>query len=213
MKEEELSNGMHWLTESLRPCPHSWVMESLNMTRIAKNVVNLLEKTMKFWWVKLTCGAERLGEVPIKRGIFQGDALPPLLFVPSPYLWHTYWEQLNEFRTGEKLNHLLLMDDFKLYSKKDRALDSLIQTVRIFSEDIGMEFGIDKCAMLVMQKRKIEKSYGIPLPNDKVIKSLEKGESYKHLGVLEADEVMVNEMKDKVEKECYRRVRKVSEKS
>ena len=105
------------------------------------------------------------------------------------------------------------MDDFKLYSKKDRALDSLIQTVRIFSEDIGMEFGIDKCAMLVMQKRKIEKSYGIPLPNDKVIKSPEKGESYKHLGVLEADEVMVNEMKDKVEKECYRRVRKVSEKS
>ena len=105
------------------------------------------------------------------------------------------------------------MDDFKLYSKKDRALDSLIQTVRIFSEDIGMEFGIDKCAMLVMQKRKIEKSDSIPLPNDKVIKSLEKGESYKHLGVLEADEVMVDEMKDKVEKECYRRVRKVSKKS
>ena len=34
----------------------------------------------------------------------------------------------------------------------------------------------------------------------KVIKSLER-ESYKYLGVLEADEVMVNEMKDKVKKE------------
>ena len=42
----------------------------------------------------------------------------------------------------------------------------------------------------------------------KVIKSLE-GESYKYLGVLEAGEVMVNEMKDKVKKEYYRRVRKV----
>ena len=45
------------------------------------------------------------------------------------------------------------------------------------------------------------KSDGTQLPNDKVIKSLEDKESYKYLGVLEADEVMVNEMKDKVKKE------------
>ena len=45
------------------------------------------------------------------------------------------------------------------------------------------------------------KSDDIQLPNDKVIKSLEDKESYKYLGVLEADEVMVNEMKDKVKKE------------
>ena len=74
-----------------------------------------------------------------------------------------------------------------------------------------MQFGINKCAILVMKKRKIVKSHGIHLPNDKVIKSLEEGESYKYLGVLEADEVMVNEMKDKVKKAYYRRVRKVLE--
>ena len=45
----------------------------------------------------------------------------------------------------------------------------------------------------------------------KIIKSLEEGESYNYLGVLEADDVMVNEMKDKVKKEYYRRVRKVLE--
>ena len=59
------------------------------------------------------------------------------------------------------------------------------------------------------QKRgKIIKLDGIELPNDKVIKSLEEGESYKYLGVLEADKVMVNEMKDKVKKEYYRRARR-----
>ena len=63
--------------------------------------------------------------------------------------------------------------------------------------------------MLVMRKGKIVKSDGIQLPNDKVIKSLEEGESYKYLGVLEADEVIVNEMKDKVKKTYYRRVRKL----
>ena len=49
------------------------------------------------------------------------------------------------------------------------------------------------------------------MPNNKVITSLEEGESYKNLGRPGADEVMVNEMKDKVEKEYYRSVRKVLE--
>ena len=55
----------------------------------------------------------------------------------------------------EKINHLLFMDDLKLYSRSEKGLDSLVQTVRVFSEDIGMEFGIEKCAMLVMEKGKI----------------------------------------------------------
>ena len=49
------------------------------------------------------------------------------------------------------------------------------------------------------------------MPNDKVIKSLEEGESYKYLGMIKADEVMVNEMNDKVKKEYCRRVRKMLE--
>ena len=54
---------------------HFWVIESLHMMGIAKNVVNALGKMIKFWRVELTCGFETLREVPIKRGIFQGDAL------------------------------------------------------------------------------------------------------------------------------------------
>ena len=46
------------------------------------------------------------------------------------------------------------MDDLKLYSQSKKGLDSLVQTVRVFNEDIGMEFGIEKCAMLVMEKRR-----------------------------------------------------------
>ena len=64
-----------------------------------------------------------------------------------------------------------------------------------------MQIGIDKCVMLAMKKGKMVKSDGIQFLNDKVIKSLEEGDSYKYLGVLEADEVMVNEMNDKVKKE------------
>ena len=63
----------------------------------------------------------------------------------------------------EKINHFLFMDDLKLYSRSEKGLDSLGQSVRVFSEDIRMEFGIEKCAMLVMEIGKIVKSVGIEL--------------------------------------------------
>ena len=107
------------------------------------------------------------------------------------------------------MNHLLFMGDLKLYSRSKKGLASLVQTVRVFSEDIGTEFGIKKCAMLVMEKGKIVKSVGIELPYGKVIKSLQEGESYKYLGILEADKFLEERMKLNVSKEYIRRLRKV----
>ena len=87
-------------------------------------------------------------------------------------------------------------------------MDSLIETVRVFSEDIGMKFGIEKCVMLVMEKGKIVKSVGIELPDGKVIKSLQEGESYMYLGILETDKFLEEKMKLNVSKEYIRRLRK-----
>ena len=100
----------------------------------------------------------------------------------------------------EKINHLLFMVE---------RIGPLVQTVRVFSEDIGMEFGIEKCDMLVVEKGKIVKSVGIELPDGKVIKSLQEGESYKYLGILEADKFLEERRKLNVSKEYIRRLRKV----
>ena len=123
----------------------------------AKNVVNFLGKMMKSWRVVLTCGAETLREVPIKTGIFQGNALSQLLFVIALISLTQILRTADpgyEFQTGETINHLLFIYDLRLYSINERTLDSLIQTVRIFSIDIGIQFGIDKYAMLVMKSGK-----------------------------------------------------------
>ena len=45
-----------------------------------------------------------------------------------------------------------------------------------------MEFGVEKCVMLAIEKGEIVKSVGIELPDGRVIKSLQEGESYKYLG-------------------------------
>ena len=72
-----------------------------------------------------------------------------------------------------------------------------------------MEFGIEKCAMLVMEKGKIVKSVGIELPGSKVIKSLQEGESYKCLGILQADKFLKEKMKFIISKDYIRRLGKV----
>ena len=64
------------------------------------------------------------------------------------------------------------MDYLKFYSQSEKGLDSSVQTVRVFSKDIGMKFRIEKYPMVVMEKGKIVKSAGIELPDGKVIKSL-----------------------------------------
>ena len=56
-----------------------------------------------------------------------------------------YWA-FNGFARSLKINPLLFMDDWKLYAKKLNQLDSLIKTVRIFSNDIWIKFGIEKCS-------------------------------------------------------------------
>ena len=64
-----------------------------------------------------------------------------------------------------------------------------------------MEFYIERCAMLVMEKGKIVKSVGIELPGGRVIKSLQEGECYKYFVILEADKFLEKKMKLNVSKE------------
>ena len=51
------------------------------------------------------------------------------------------------------------MDDLNLYSRSEKGWDSLIQTVCVFREDIGMEFGIEKCAVSNGERKDCEVSW------------------------------------------------------
>ena len=193
--------------------PHSWIIQCLDLFGVAENIKSLLMNSMEKWKVMLCSGNSELGEVKIKRGIFQGDSFSPLMFVLALILLSLILRKAKaayEFsESKEKINHLLFMDDLKLYNRSEKGLNTSVQTVYVFSENIGMEFGMEKCAMLVMKKGKIVKSVGIELPNGKVLKSLQEGESYKYLGILEIDKFLEQKMKLNVSKEYIRRLRKV----
>ena len=74
-----------------------------------------------------------------------------------------------------------------------------------------MEFGIEKCAMLVMKSGKRHMTDGMELANHDKIRRFGEEETYKYLGILEADTIKQVEMKDKIQNEYLGRTRKLLE--
>ena len=83
----------------------------------------------------------------------------------------------------------MYMDDIKLFAKNEKELKTLIYAVRIYLQDIGVEFGIEKCARLVMKSGKRYLTDGMELLNQDKIRTLGEKETYKYLGIFEADTI------------------------
>ena len=76
---------------------------------------------MKNWRVELTAGGKSLAEAKIQSRIFQGDALSPLQFIiammPLNHVLRKYAAGYKLSRSQEKINHVMYMDDIKLFAK------------------------------------------------------------------------------------------------
>ena len=187
--------------------PHSWIFKCLQMYKIHP-VLTFMEESMSQWKTNMTLvhkeGILETGPIGIKRGIFQGDSLSPLLFTMSlnplsQELQKTgYGYQLDE---QTKINHLFYVDDLKLYGTSDNQLTVLINTVKNISDDIKMEFGLDKCAKASFKRGKKVSAEGIPLNDNQVIQDLDQAETYKYQGMEEGEGVQHHKMKVKIRKE------------
>ena len=177
--------------------PHSWIIKSLKLAQVAQNVIAFVERSIMSWTTDLTSCGQTLGTVKVRRGIFLGDSLSQLLFVLCmiPLIKILRKAKAGYMLDDIKVNHLLFMDDLKLFAKNEKELDSLVSTVQVFSRDIGMEFGIKKCGVTVLKRGKLSKTEGIQLVNMETIKEVCE-EGYKYLGILELDKVKEKEMKD-----------------
>ena len=58
------------------------------------------------------------------------------------------------------------------FAKNEKELETLIHTVRRYSQDIGIEFGMEKCAMLIMKSGKWHLTDGMELPKQDKIRTL-----------------------------------------
>lgn len=86
------------------------------------------------------------------------------------------------------------MHVWKLYSKTEVEMNNLVNKLKIFSNGIGMQFGIYNSSALILYLS----SEGIQLSNDHILKEINMDESYKYLGVLEADDVKDEIMRERM---------------
>jgi hypothetical protein len=130
--------------------PHGWIIKSLELIGFNNRVISFVKKVMPHCTTRMCLHAEqkliKTEYINVKYVIFQGDSLSPLLFY---ICLNPLTEQLNRLNTGyeehtkkTKISHMLYMDDSKLIAKSEEELQRQILTVKTFSYDIHMEFGL-----------------------------------------------------------------------
>ena len=208
-KKRHTNLGIAWIDykKAYDMLPHSWTLASLEFVQVSDNILEFVKRSMANWQTELTSCGESLVKVNIRRGIFQDDSLSPLFFVICMVPLTDVLRKAKARYTlggGEKINHLLFMDDLKLYRKSENEIKGLVTTVEAFSQNIGMEFGIKKCGVIFMNREKVKSTDGIELPSSEKIREIVE-DGYKYMEILEYDRVKKQEIKDKFRNEHFRR--------
>ena len=83
IKSRNNNLAMAWIDykKTYEMVSHSWIIECLDLFGVAANIKSLLVNSMEKWNVTLCSENSELGEVEIKRDIFQEDSLSTLVFV------------------------------------------------------------------------------------------------------------------------------------
>ena len=77
------------------------------------------------------------------------------------------------------------------------------------SDDIKMEFGLDKCAKASFKRGNKVSAEGIPMNDNQVMQDLDQAETYKHLRMEGGEGVQHHKMKVKIRKEYKRKIKLV----
>ena len=85
------------------------------------------------------------------------------------------------------------MDDLKLIVNSEEELQKEIQTVKNFSYDIHIEFGLEKCANVTFKRDKLTHSQNLVMDTNREIQEPEQEKMYKYLGIEEIYGINLND--------------------
>ena len=113
--------------------------------RTFRENLKIFKQSIKKQTTNLESNRESLRLVDIRRGVFQRDSLSSLLFLICLIPMSTLLRRTKQGYSLNKslkngTNHLLYMDDLKLYEKNQKDLESLVETMLIFTDDVRMRF-------------------------------------------------------------------------
>ena len=88
-----------------------------------------------------------------------------------------------------------------MIAKSEEELQKQIQIVKIFSDDIHMEYGLEKCAKIAFKRGKPVHSQNLVIDINREIQELEEGKTCKYLGIEESEGMQNQQTKERLKQE------------
>lgn len=161
---------------------HQYLIDCLNEIRIPECIVESVKRMLDLQNTRIHLRNEMIGQVKIENGIMQGDSLSPLLFVivmePVSRMLNRKCSMIEVDEVMNR-NHLIFVDDIKLFAISTEQLENICQVTKDCLEKMAMNVNQQKSASNIES----ENVFG---------SQLDDVEGYKYLGVLEnsANEMM-----------------------
>ena len=159
--------------------------------RVPKPIRALVKQMVKMWATDLCLwtpdGPEHM-PIHMKRGIYQGDSLSPLLFCLCVAPLSKALRATKGFQSTHQIHpvtHLMFVDDLKVYADGKSGLEEAVKVVENVSRAMGMELGLKKCAVAHMIGGSEEMRGSIALRSGAEKQELEEGDAYRDLGVVQ----------------------------
>ena len=189
--------------------PHEWHRVLLMTIQAPPLVRKTVQKLIRFWRTDLEVvtvrGTERIG-IRFLRGLFQGDALSPLLFVLAVAPLSLLIGIAGGYSTAHHaspITHLLFMDDLKVFEQSKLELDSTLEVVEGLAKAVGMYLGVRKCAVAHLRAGRVRQLGGTTSRGGDIEELA--GNSYRYLGVEQVFGPRSRETKDRAVQEYQRR--------
>ena len=170
--------------------PHDWMIHSLRLAKVPECIIHAIETLSNQWSTILNLVGENYTItselIEYLKGIFQGDSLSVLLFILSVNPLSFLLRNLKGYSIGDNrqdnITHNFFVDDLKLYGSTINIIKKQLDLVTTFSKDICMDFGVDKCAYVKIEKGKLLSDLQPLTMNDLIIEPVAEGDVYKYLG-------------------------------
>ena len=192
--------------------PHDLIKEVIKSLNLPSGFTHFLLSTIDRWSTRIELrvrGKVRFGPYyRIRRGVFQGDSLSPLLFIIVTSVISYNLNKLRKVRPYTRsvsrhenmiFNHQLYVDDLKQYARDKKELQAQIRITQAVNSVLGMKINDSKSAATAV--------ISLSGSSDRMLPHLGAGEAYKYLGIhqfLRTDwNKTIEGLKERVRAKCH----------
>ncbi|XP_045470568.1 uncharacterized protein LOC123677883 [Harmonia axyridis] len=114
-----------------------------------QNIKKVLRGSMNLWSVQIKIGKDKTNPIYVKRGVYQGDSISPLLFIliSGGIIEHIKTSPTIMKSTRGQHDILAFMDDIKCHANTKQSMKIITKELEKCSAEIGLSLNVNKCGI------------------------------------------------------------------